>query len=244
MAKAAAKKTAVAAPSVERRRALAGQELSAGVKLAVLQPAERISLRAPEASVAALSKALGVTLPNQPKTSASKAGRTALWLGPDEWLVIDEAAKTRWPIAPGSRRCIPPSAFRSQCRHRRYRFGGRRDDQFRLSAGSVARRFSGRSCLAHNSGQGRDRAFAYRNRRFPGRMLAFVQRLCLCISVGGGRRRSGVIAKKRELVSGKSQEHSRRRAVCQSKPRERADAVETRVKITGWKDAGGALVRT
>jgi hypothetical protein len=75
-------------------------------------------------------------------------------------------------------------------------------------------------------------------------MLAFVQRLCLCISVGGGRRRSGVIAKKRELVSGKSQEHSRRRAVCQSKPRERADAVETRVKITGWKDAGGALVRT
>jgi sarcosine oxidase, subunit gamma len=94
MAKAAAKKTAVAAPSVERRPALAGQELSAtGVKLAVLQPAERISLRAPEASVAALSKALGVTLPNQPKTSASKAGRTALWLGPDEWLVIDETAK-------------------------------------------------------------------------------------------------------------------------------------------------------
>jgi sarcosine oxidase subunit gamma len=95
MAKAAAK-TAVsaAAPSVERRPALAGQELSAtGVKLAVLPPAERISLRAPDASVAALSKALGVTLPRKPKTSAAKAGRTALWLGPDEWLVIDEAAK-------------------------------------------------------------------------------------------------------------------------------------------------------
>ena len=57
----------------------------------MLPPAERISLRAPEASVAALSKALGVTLPKKPKTSASKAGRTALWLGPDEWLVIDEA---------------------------------------------------------------------------------------------------------------------------------------------------------
>ncbi|MER8921329.1 sarcosine oxidase subunit gamma [Mesorhizobium sp. M0802] len=95
MAKAAAKKTAsAAAPSVERRPALAGRVLSAtDVKVEVLPPAERMSLRAPEASVAALSKALGLTLPKQPKTSAAKAGRTALWLGPDEWLVIDEAGK-------------------------------------------------------------------------------------------------------------------------------------------------------
>lgn len=94
MAKAAAKKSAAAAPSVERRPALASQELSAtGVTLVVLPPPERISLRAPDASVAALSKALGVTLPQKPKTSAAKAGRTALWLGPDEWLVIDEVGK-------------------------------------------------------------------------------------------------------------------------------------------------------
>jgi sarcosine oxidase, subunit gamma len=94
MAKAAAKESAAAAPSVERRPALAGQELSVtGVTLAVLQPAQRISLRAPDASVAALSKALGVELPRKPKTSAAKAGRTALWLGPDEWLVIDEVGK-------------------------------------------------------------------------------------------------------------------------------------------------------
>ncbi|TIQ97872.1 MAG: sarcosine oxidase subunit gamma family protein [Mesorhizobium sp.] len=93
MAKAAADK--IAAPtSAERRPALAGQELSVtGVTLAVLPPAQRISLRAPDASVAALSKALGVELPRKPKTSAAKAGRTALWLGPDEWLVIDEAGK-------------------------------------------------------------------------------------------------------------------------------------------------------
>ncbi|ESY67600.1 MULTISPECIES: sarcosine oxidase subunit gamma [Mesorhizobium] len=93
MAKAAAKKVAPAAsPSVERRSALAGRAISAtGVKVEILPPAERISLRAPEASVAVLSKALGVTLPKKPKTSVSKAGRTALWLGPDEWFVIDEA---------------------------------------------------------------------------------------------------------------------------------------------------------
>jgi sarcosine oxidase subunit gamma len=61
------------------------------VTLSVLPPAERISLRAPEASIASVSRALGLTLPQKPKSSASKGGRTALWLGPDEWLVIDEA---------------------------------------------------------------------------------------------------------------------------------------------------------
>ncbi|AZO21888.1 MULTISPECIES: sarcosine oxidase subunit gamma [unclassified Mesorhizobium] len=92
MAKAAVKTKAAASPSVERRPALAGRVTSApGVKVEILPPAERISLRAPEASLAALSKALGVTLPTKPKTSAAKSGRTALWLGPDEWLIIDEA---------------------------------------------------------------------------------------------------------------------------------------------------------
>jgi sarcosine oxidase subunit gamma len=90
MAKAAIK--TAAAPTVARAPANAGRDFSAkGVKLAVRQPAERMSLRAPEASLAALSKALGVTLPKSPKTSATKDGRTALWLGPDEWLVIDDA---------------------------------------------------------------------------------------------------------------------------------------------------------
>jgi sarcosine oxidase subunit gamma len=96
MAKAASNTSAPKAvsPSVERRAALAGVDLSArGVRLAALPPAERISLRAPAASIATLSKALGVTLPQAPKTSAAKGARTALWLGPDEWLVIDEGGK-------------------------------------------------------------------------------------------------------------------------------------------------------
>jgi sarcosine oxidase, subunit gamma len=77
-----------------RDAALAGRAFSAsGVSLAVLAPAERISLRAPAASVAALSKALGVSLPQKPKNSAVADGRSALWLGPDEWLIIDEAGK-------------------------------------------------------------------------------------------------------------------------------------------------------
>src|SRR5262245_3288494 len=75
----------------ERRPALAGQEsLTSGLRITVLPPAERISLRAPAASVPDLSRALDLDLPMKPKTSASAGGRAALWLGPDEWLVIDQ----------------------------------------------------------------------------------------------------------------------------------------------------------
>jgi sarcosine oxidase subunit gamma len=77
-----------------RNAALSGQEFSAaGVKVAVLPPAHRISLRAPAQSVSALSKALGLTLPQKPKASATKGTRIAMWLGPDEWLVVDDGAK-------------------------------------------------------------------------------------------------------------------------------------------------------
>lgn len=64
---------------------------SATVRLEAAAPAERISLRAAAADVAALSAALGVDLPTKPKSSASANGRTALWLGPDEWLLIAES---------------------------------------------------------------------------------------------------------------------------------------------------------
>lgn len=86
------------ASMAERHPALAGQEAgSAMARIAVLPPAGRISLRAPAASLAALSKALGLPIPTKPKTSAAKGGRTALWLGPDEWLMIDEAGAA--PVA-------------------------------------------------------------------------------------------------------------------------------------------------
>jgi sarcosine oxidase, subunit gamma len=54
----------------------------------VAAPAARISLRAPEASVAALTKALGFALPQKPKTSTAKNDAHALWIGPDEWFII------------------------------------------------------------------------------------------------------------------------------------------------------------
>lgn len=108
MAKAASKSRITAPSSTERRPALAGADLSArGVHITVLPPAERISLRARAADIAALSKALGVTMPQKPKTSAAKGARTVLWLGPDEWLVIDDAGKD--PLAD----CTKVSALHS-----------------------------------------------------------------------------------------------------------------------------------
>jgi sarcosine oxidase subunit gamma len=63
---------------------------SAAAVLSVAAPATRMSLRAKSDAVSALSGALGLSLPTRAKTSVSVNGRHALWLGPDEWLVIDE----------------------------------------------------------------------------------------------------------------------------------------------------------
>ena len=62
-----------------RASALAGREFGAkDVRLTVLQPAHRISLRAPAASLGALSQALGLPLTAAPKSSASKGKRSVL----------------------------------------------------------------------------------------------------------------------------------------------------------------------
>ena len=75
------------APDALRRPKLAGSGRRLGsVTISVLPPATRVSLRAPSASVPALSRALGVELPTRPKSSATAAKRTALWLGPDHIL--------------------------------------------------------------------------------------------------------------------------------------------------------------
>ena len=72
-----------------RKPVLAGAHYAKGrASVTIAAPATRISLRAPEASVAALSKALGFALPQKPKTSTTKNGVDALWIGPDEWLIF------------------------------------------------------------------------------------------------------------------------------------------------------------
>jgi sarcosine oxidase subunit gamma len=80
------------ADTAVRKSVLSGRHGgSATVRLTAAPAATRIALRAPAGSLKALSSALGVTVPSSPKTSGRKGGRAALWLGPDEWLVIDES---------------------------------------------------------------------------------------------------------------------------------------------------------
>ena len=61
---------------------------SATVRLTMAAAAARASLRAAPDGLSALSEALGVALPERPKTSSRANGIAALWLGPDEWLLI------------------------------------------------------------------------------------------------------------------------------------------------------------
>ena len=175
------KPAASPSPSIERRSALAGSEASgSGVRAALLPPAQRVSLRAPAASLSALSKALGLNLPANPKTSTSDDGRTALWLGPDEWLVIDEAGGDS--LADCAKVKALHSAVDVSHRNVAILVSGAACEAA-LSSGcpqdSVALRLSGRRLLAHDFGQGRNRSSADRRRRVPRGVLAFVLRLCL-----------------------------------------------------------------
>lgn len=82
-----------AIPTAERRPVLAGHRFAnTHVSLSPAAPATRWSVRG---DAKAAGKALGVKLPEQPNGSHAKGTRTALALGPDEWLVIDESVSQR-----------------------------------------------------------------------------------------------------------------------------------------------------
>ena len=64
----------------------------AGTALVSILPApacHRVNLRAGEDALGALEAALGIALPRVPMGSVTESGRSALWLGPDEWLLLD-----------------------------------------------------------------------------------------------------------------------------------------------------------
>ncbi len=63
---------------------------NSGVSIETAAPAARVSLRANAKEAAKLTKPLGLKLPTKPLTTTTSKSRTALWLGPDEWLIIDQ----------------------------------------------------------------------------------------------------------------------------------------------------------
>lgn len=83
---AAARRLPLAAPS-------ARSPASAAVTLAAVGPRSRLIVRASEAALPLAAKPLGFALPTSPCRSAASGEIAALWLGPDEWLVIAPDSK-------------------------------------------------------------------------------------------------------------------------------------------------------
>jgi heterotetrameric sarcosine oxidase gamma subunit len=83
---------------VERDHPLALQASNApqcaAVTLAAVPPETRIVIRANREAAIAIGDVLGMALPTAPCSSNRSSDRAALWLGPDEWLVLaDKSAE-------------------------------------------------------------------------------------------------------------------------------------------------------
>ncbi len=62
---------------------------NSSVTIEAAAPAARISFRATPKGAKDFGKTLGIDLPTKPGLSASNSSLSALWIGPDEWLIID-----------------------------------------------------------------------------------------------------------------------------------------------------------
>ncbi|HEY1933443.1 MAG TPA: sarcosine oxidase subunit alpha family protein [Acetobacteraceae bacterium] len=86
--------------------------------LTLLRPATRLSVRAGSAAAATLGAALGVLLGSVPGRVVTARDRAALWLGPDEWLVVTPAPETRLAAhAAASPGAVPGSVVDISQRH-------------------------------------------------------------------------------------------------------------------------------
>lgn len=63
------------------------------VSVTLLPPASRLSARGDRAAAELIGRAFGVPLPREACRSAEGGRRAALWLGPDEWLLIAAAGE-------------------------------------------------------------------------------------------------------------------------------------------------------
>ena len=74
----------------------------AAVTLEPVPAMTRIVVRADLAAATAIGDALGVALPTVPCRSNRSSDRAALWLGPDEWLVLANKGATLPATHPGA----------------------------------------------------------------------------------------------------------------------------------------------
>ena len=82
-------RAATKAREVERQTVTEGMRFANGaVTIEAAPPALRVSLRATPKGMKVYEKKLGFALPMKPGETKSRAGKHALCLGPDEWLII------------------------------------------------------------------------------------------------------------------------------------------------------------
>ena len=75
-----------------RRGPLDGRESLPRLGLVTAPPMTRLILRGREPTLAAAETVLGFALPREACRSAGAGGTHALWLGPDEWLILASAS--------------------------------------------------------------------------------------------------------------------------------------------------------
>ncbi|WP_123194554.1 sarcosine oxidase subunit gamma [Pannonibacter phragmitetus] len=64
-----------------------------GLSVSRCAPLARLSFRGRAPAQEAIAAALGTALPQTPLTAAASGSRAALWLGPDEWLLLAPEAE-------------------------------------------------------------------------------------------------------------------------------------------------------
>ena len=153
------------------------------VAVANLPPATRFIVRGDGAAVAALGFAFGVDLPQQACRAATKGARSALWLGPDEWLLLapDGEAATLARTLTEALRGEPASIVDISDRQVAIGVSGAKAAEALNAFNALDLHldaFPGRDVHAHAFRQGRDRAVAHRARRVPHRGVAVVRAVC------------------------------------------------------------------
>lgn len=66
------------------------------IAIAPIAPMSRAILRCREADMGRISKKLGIALPREACRSAAGGATSALWLGPDEWLILHMDMQEDW----------------------------------------------------------------------------------------------------------------------------------------------------
>ncbi|HEY2660886.1 MAG TPA: sarcosine oxidase subunit gamma family protein [Caulobacteraceae bacterium] len=79
--------------SADRRAPLDGFSVAASLGMSAAPPAARFVLRGRPEALAAAETDFGLPLPQEACRAASAGDRHALWLGPDEWLLLAPVAE-------------------------------------------------------------------------------------------------------------------------------------------------------